>query len=96
MSCIKMTAPGRAPATAREQTIWLLRSAQSRVSTDHKIDDMPRARSCSKTTPLAAPYGGRRMVGLTPVACLMASLVRSISPAIWSTDSLGNSGCDHE
>ena len=96
MSCIKMMAPGWAPATAREQTISLLRSAQSRVSTDHKIDDIPRARSCSKTTPLTAPYGGRKMLGVTPVACLMASLVRSISPAIWSIGSFGNSGCDHE
>ena len=82
MSCIRMMAPGRAPATAREQTIWLFRSAQSRVSTDHKIDDIPRRRSCSKTAPLTAPYGGRRIAGVTPVACLMASLVRSISLAI--------------
>lgn len=96
MSCMRMIAPGRAPATARLQTMVLLRSAQSRVSTDHKIEAIPRWRSCSRTTLFTAPYGGRMIVGAVPVAWAIALLVRSISLPIASALYCGRTGWLHE
>ena len=64
----KIIAPARALLTAREHTILLSRSAQSRVSTDHRTDDMPNVCNCCETEALIAPYSGRIIAGVCLVA----------------------------
>ena len=55
-SCMRITAPGRAPARAARTTRAVSRDSQSRVSTSHSAGSRP---AVGVTPGVHDPYGGR-------------------------------------